>query len=271
MASSLGFNHSVNFLDGLQADFVNRRGNDLILETAVSCVCRVEDTYSGMRNDGKDNRREPFCKRCGGDGWIFRNPRKARGLVTSIRQQKNILDAGIAQPGDMLFSPLPGAQGQNCDSNGESVIGLNDKLTATWSQPLDDGQVLRRGAGTLGENAALITHLNPDQDRIWYEPDNSVWCEDEDGIVYHQGGDFLLGPGKVITWVGKKPYVNKRYTLKYQAFFEWLVFLPPMERYDNDQNIGQLVFLRKRHIALVNDNPVVTDSDKISLKSKISC
>lgn len=242
----------------------------MLHEIALACTCRIEDVYAGVKGDGEERRREPFCDRCGGDGWLFRNPDQVVGLATGIRQQRNILDAGVAQPGDMMFSPMP--EEASCDSSGRRRITQYDKLTALWDQPLDDGQVLIRGAGTLHENKGLKTYLNENEDRLWYEPSSAVWCEDDAGETYSEEGDFELGPGRIIRWVGNSPRKGQRYSFKYNAFFEWIVFAPPNERVDRDNtDLGPSVLLRRRHVAIVNDNPVGTAQDQISLQSRVSC
>jgi hypothetical protein len=170
----------------------------------------------------------------------------------------------------MQFSPS--FDSLDCSVAEPRRIGAWDKLTATWDQPLDDGHVLVRGSGTLNDNAGLNTFLHEDEDRLWYEPKSAVWCEDEDNVVYNEGADFELGPGKIIHWIGKKPQLRKRYTIKYNAFFEWIVFSPPQERRDrSNADIGQLVFLRKRHIALVNASPVATAEDRVPIQTRVKC
>lgn len=260
-----------DFTPGLQDSLIQNRGVHMLHEVAISCTCRVEDTYAGIKGDGKERRRSPFCARCRGDGWLYRSPRLVLGIATSIRQQRNILDAGIAQPGDMMFSPA--INDGSCNPNpGVLRIGAWDRLTATWEQPLDDGHVLVRGSGTSSENAGLITNLEANEDRIWYEPKSAVWCEDETGVVYTEGADFILGPGRIISWVGNKPYVGKRFTIKYNAFFEWIVFVPPQERRDRDNvDLGQLVFLRKRHVAFINDSPLAIPDDRVPLSTRVNC
>lgn len=262
----------VDFQPGLQQSFIAERGVQMLHEIGVLCTCQVEDTYAGVKKDGKDRRREPFCPRCGGDAKLYRDGSLIVGIATSIRQQRNIIDAGVAQPGDMLFSPDMGSAAGSCETDGGRVIAVGDKLIATWDQPLDDGQVIIRGAGTTGENATLNTNLEDTEDRLWYEPLRSIWCEDEEGIVYTANADFILGPGRIIKWVGNRPPLGRRYTIKYTAFFEWIVFAPAQERYDRDAlNLGPLVFLRKRHIAFINDNPKIVETDRISLQSRVSC
>jgi hypothetical protein len=190
-------------------------------------------------------------------------------LATSIRQQKNILDAGTTQPGDMQFSPEPPDTEYGQENR---RYAQDDKFTALWSQPLSDGQTVVRGAATMRGNQVLNTDINITEDRLWYEPESALWCEDENGIVYQEDSDFILGPGKVIRWVGQSPVMSVRYTLKYNAFFEWLCFAPPQERRDRDnQDIGSLLFLRKRHIAFVNSSPIIRDTDRVDLQSRMSC
>lgn len=255
-----------DFTPGLQEGLIQNRGALMLHEIAFSCTCRVEDPFAGLKNDGKENRRDPYCRRCRSDGWLYRQPRVVKGLATSIRQQRNILDAGVAQPGDMQFSPS--LEAPDCVTPYRS-IGAYDKLTATWSQPLDDGHVLVRAAA---QGLDIPTGLKQNEDRLWYEPAFAIWCEDEDNIVYTEGSDFELGPGKIIRWVGRQPAPHKRYSIKYEAFFEWIVFVPPQERRDrDDENIGQLVFLRKRHIAIVNDNPLTLPEDHVSIQSRVNC
>jgi hypothetical protein len=194
-----------------------------------------------------------------------------RGLATSIRQQKNVHDVGLAQPGDMQFSVVPSELTTSCGTSARR-IARGDKFTATWPQPLDDGQTIVRGAATMGENKRFANNVSDDEDRLWYEPASALWCEDEDGQSYNEDTDFILGPGRVIKWVGAKPDVGKKYTLKFTAYFEWLVFMPPQDRVDRDnRDLGPLIMLRRRHVAFINDNPFITDDDRVPLSKRVEC
>lgn len=242
----------------------------MIHSVGVACTCRVEDVYAGITDDGKQRRRDPFCDKCGQDGWIYRNPRPTVGIITGVRHQKNILDAGEFQPGDATFSPSPNSA--DCDEE-YLRIGAFDKLTATWPEPVDDGQVLIRAAGSKAQDVGIKTYLKDNEDRLWYEPARAIWCEDEFGIVYKEGADFELGPGRLIKWVSdNRPNPGTRFSLKYEAYFEWIVWQPPGERRDrNEKNLGEIVQLRKRHVQFVNSSPFATEEDRESLQAQVSC
>lgn len=260
----------IDFQPGFQEGLVSNRGSDMIHEIGVACPkCRTSDAHANMLRDGQAQTRSPNCRRCGGDGWLFRDPVTVRGLATSIRQQKNNHDIGVAQPGDMQFSVVPGAF--SCEG-GYRHVARGDRFTALWSQPNDDGQTIVRGAATMGENVRLEHSVRGDEDRLWYEPAKALWCEDEDGEQYVETADFVLGPGRVIRWVGKQPPVGRKYVIKYEAHFEWIVFAPPQERVDRGtQDIGALIMLRKRHVVFVNDNSIITDEDRRPLSSRMEC
>lgn len=274
MASDGNYGLGVDFQPGLQEGLINNRGAKMIHEYGVACTCRVEDVYASTLGDGKDNRRDPFCPRCGNSGWLYRDPVLITGIITSIRQQNNFHDIGEAQPGDASFSPH--VSSLDC-TKGRRRIGQSDRFTATWSQPLHEGQIIVRGAGTMNENKGLTTHLSDDEDRLWYEPASAIWCEDANDIVYYEKADFVFGPGKIIKWIGNKPDPGVRYSIKYNAFFEWLAWQAPQERVDRDgKDLGPLVMLRKRHAVIINtdpkaDSPVAIQTDRQSLQSIITC
>lgn len=237
---------------------------------AIACPsCRTADPTANMANDGEYQMRSPNCKKCGGDGFLWRDPVKIRGLVTGVRQQRYVTEAGETQPGDMHFSPSP--KWADC-LMGPRRIARDDKFVATWPQPLDDGQTIVRGAAQLDDNPRLQPTTADEEDRLWYEPKDALWCEDEHGTVYTQNSDFTLGPGALIKWVGTQPPVGTRYVLKYTAYLEWTAWTPPQERIDrNGEDIGPIVFLRARHIALINDSPHLGDEQRTSLLSRIEC
>jgi len=233
-ASGTGFQSSMQF----QEDLVANRGEIVIHETGVSCPkCRasVDDDVFGST----------YCTSCRGTGWLWRNPRKIQGLVTGISQNRDLRELGFLQPGDCVLSTSPRLVPQVSDF---------DKLTFTWPLPLDDGQVIVRKKSYQREIEKYGTpFLEQDEDRIFYEGVNTIHCEDEHGIEYYQEADFIFN-GKRLKWIGNKPARNVRYVIKYEAFIEWIVSSPPLQRIDHGVNIGPRIILQKRHVALLSED-----------------
>lgn len=172
---------------------------------------------------------DPNCKEHELGGWLFRDERKIWGLVTEVRQHKELAQIGLWEPGDCVFSP-----------QSHDVVSDGDKIIFTWPLPHGSGDVRLRG---YQEN-----------DRLTYEAVRALWCEDEDKVRYMEGTDFYFdGKNMVWQWVGKPdagkaPLRGKRYVVKYLAFLEWIVFMPPMERVSHGATIGARVGLRKKHL-----------------------
>lgn len=238
---------------------INNRGEDIIHETGMRCTCNVEDTMAGMIQQPHVSRRHRTvgCPVCNGDGFIWRNARKTVALITNISERRERMEAGWAEPGDCIMSVRPGYQ-----------VTAGDMITFTWGQPLADGQVIIRGAGTASENSARNTHLAANEDRLWYCASDAIWCEDQDGHTY-KDGDFRLDSSKVITWLGNQPAVGKRYVLKYNAYLEWVAFMPPNVRRDRNRDLGARVALRKRHVVLLNDDPRLRVGDRVPFCARL--
>lgn len=259
----------VDFLPGLQEGLMGDRGVRLIHQMALACPkCRTADSAANMLDGGKFQRRLPVCPNCGGDGWLYRDPMIIVGLATSMRQQQNPADVGVFDVGDMTVSLLPSAFG----SLAPRRVSANDLLTQTWDTPLNDGQTIVRGAAHMSDNVRFAKWVDPNEDRLWYEPVHGLWCEDENMVRYRDNADFTLGPGKLIKWIGNKPAVGTKYVLKYTAYLEWLVWAPPQERTDrNETDLGQLLMIRKRHIARLNESPFTIEEDRQPLIGRVSC
>lgn len=234
-------------------DFIDRRGDLVLHEQGVACpACRGEDYYASnlMENNQPKRIRSLNCNVCQGDGFIYRNARPIRGLLTGIQHGANrqLIEAGFMVPGDCSFSPLL----SECPG-----ISDFDRITFSHAQPINEGQVILRNAANMGENVGLEVGLTPDQDRLWYLSDCAIWCEGEDGTLYQQGVDYTLS-GKKITWVGNRPPDNTYYVLKYKAYLEWVAWSSPMERVDHGRTLGQKVMLRKKHVYFSTGSPADT-------------
>lgn len=223
-------------------ELIDARGDEVILETGVACTCRREDAIASMTT--KENQpstvRKMNCNECQGDGYLYRNARCVRGLVTSVEAGPNrkLLEGGYAVPGDAIFSPSLNA----------GRVSDFDRITFTHSVSVGDGQIIMRGAAQHNENQGLRIGVTVDEDRLYYMGDCAIWCEDATGGVYVQNADFVL-EDKVIRWIGERPNKGTFYTLKYTAFLEWIVYNTPFTRIDNNRSLAQKVVLKKKHVA----------------------
>lgn len=224
------------------------RADQVVHEIALACSCSREDTYaSQIEIDGRLARvRSMSCPNCQGDGFIYREPEAVKGLLTQIHPANRELEEyGYNNAGDMTFSP---------DFH-TRVISDFDRITLLSDSPINEGQVLIRGAATIGQNAMqknTNTDLLPNEDRLWYIATRAIWCEDINGVIYSQGSDYDFD-GKRIVWGATGPDVGTPYTLKYCAFLEYVAYRGPMQRYDRARSLLQKVYLKKKHITLFKD------------------
>jgi len=245
--TGLGLDWSDNhkFQDGLIAS----RGQVVLHEMGVACTCRSGDrSESVVGGSGKLN-----CGNCE-NGILYRNPRQIMGLLSGIAYQRQLLETGFATPGDCVLSTSPNLDFPPADF---------DKITFTWPENVNEGQVIIRGA------EADLSHvaLNSNEDRLHYNGAKSLHVEDEDGVVYRQDSDFYF-EGRKIVWLNG-PSKNKRFSIKYMAYLEWIVFTSPMSRRDKAESLGYRVVLRKKHAVNLND-PITEDLlDKAAFQSRI--
>jgi len=251
----LGIDWDFRNMSGL----INNRGEDVIHEIGMRCTCNNEDLFAGQMEQTHVPRRRRIlgCSRCSSDGYIFRNPKKIVGLVTSISEDQVQTEGGWGVTGDCLLSTHPGY-----------TISAGDLITFTWAQPVPDGQVLVRGAASSSDNLERKTFLEENEDRLWYYAASSIWCEDEDGVVYGPGS-FQLDGSKIIRWGGNSPSKGKKYTIKYDAFLEWVVFQPPAIRRDQNRSLGDRVMLKKSHTVLTAEDPRPRANEKVPFCTRI--
>lgn len=245
----------------LQEGFINNRGETVIHEIGLRCACNKEDIHAGMIEKGPHvlRKRSRFgCDVCGGEGFIYRSARAVIALIGGFTESKSQLEAGWAYPGDVTMSVKPGY-----------VVSAFDRITFTWPEVVDDGQTLIRGAAQLNDNAGRKLNLEENEDLLYYHAIDGIYCEDIDGTVYKEG-DYELDGSRIIRWIGKRPTLGKAYTIKYAAYTEWIVFMPPAKRRDRDRDLGSRIGLRKRHVALINENPTVKVTDRVTFCDRLS-
>lgn len=234
-------------------ELIEARGDEVILETAVACTCRNGDLHSALiiREGKPANQRSLDCPQCMGDGFLYRNARRVRGLITGIDPGRNrqLLEMGYAVPGDATFSPSLAA----------GYLTDFDRITMCHPEPVNEGQVIRRGGHTFQDNVQYVTDLEENEDRLWYRPSCSVWCEDENGVVYTQSTDFVFVDKKIV-WTETGPDLGTLYTVKFTAYLEWVAYATPFSRVDRGRNLGQRVLIRKKHVTFTSDSPLDSPS-----------
>lgn len=211
----------------VQNDFIRRHGEMLDYYTSMKCTCSLLPTGAYT---GDANRADPNCLACKGLGLIWRSAGKILGMITNVVSQKELLEAGIAAPGDLILSP------------GLSyTVSDYDKIELTWADGIPfEGQLVKKGVGSA-------------KDKVHYrivKVSDCLKIDPATGTIttYTVDVDFTFN-GTEITWISsKKPEDGTFYSIKYGALVEWICFAPPQPRYERGTNLGQRIVLRKKHL-----------------------
>lgn len=213
-----------------QMDQIRQRGERVSLFHGLKCTCSISQTGAAAAPD--PNRANPSCQACRGLGWVWISAGQIQGLVTNILQRKDLLQAGIAAPGDMVFSPQIG-----------TVLADYDMIQLTWPDGIPwEGETIRRGSGHT--------------DTAFYEllsvhPGSCISINPATGTITHYEAsvDFTFS-GRTITWLtGHGPAAGSVYSIRYQALIDWICFVPPQPRRERGTDLGQYAVLRKKHVA----------------------
>jgi hypothetical protein len=229
----------------LLESLIQDRGDLVIHETAVACPCRKEDFFAGLihHNGRLAKARTFYCPNCSNNGFLYRDARPVLGMITSVNSgNRSLIEFGRAEPGDLVFSPSLDA----------GRISDFDRITMTYPAPVDDGQQIMRNVANLGENQSKNLGMAADEDKMWYQANEAIWCEDENGIRYIQGSDFAFVEKK-IKWIGNRPDDGTWYTIKYTAFLSWISYITQQTRFDQARNLAPKVVLKKEHVAFGNE------------------
>lgn len=221
---------SVQFDISLHNDFVVGHGSVLTYYKASLCPCAI------VPYQGDANRSLLTCLVCNGTGYVYSSPVNIIGLVTGIRNSKDLVDAGIASPGDLVLGMAPGAN---------VYIGDYDLLRIPNLPIAFNGQINTRGSGSTDnvpfvlDKIFRVFSVNPATGQVF---------------DYIQGVDFTV-VGRVITWLSTSNVntnlpTGTTYTINANVIYDWIAFISPMERQDGPStNIGQRALLRKRDIS----------------------
>ncbi len=258
---------SVDWDFTLLESLIEDRGDKVIHELGVACSnCNQNASVYGhfIQKDGSSLAAQTInCTHCQGDGFLYRNAREITGLVTAVNAGPNrkLITDGYAVPGDAVFSP----------SFNVGLISDFDRITMLNAVPISEGQIIIRNVANMGDNQLLKFNLAPTEDRLWYLPEMALHCEDQNGVVYSQGIDFVLAD-KVIRWIGSKPKNGTAYTLKYTAFLEFIAYSSPFNRFDRNRTLAQKVLLKKKHVLIqkgsLADTPAKRAEEEFVFTSK---
>lgn len=211
-------------------DNIRKHGETVDYYRGMKCTCTLLQTGTSY---GDPNRADPNCAACHGYGYVWIPSGQIRGLVSSISQEKELIQAGIAGPGDMVFSP-------------DLRVTLSDwdKIKLRWSDGIPwEGQLIQRSSETTDDAMYEMVSV-PEGGCISVDPTTG------DITTYEVGVDFNFS-GKTIMWglSSNQPAPNSYYSIKYNASLDWIAFVPPEPRRERGTNLGQKVVLRKKHMA----------------------
>ena len=196
--------------------FVRQEGEPFLHFVGARCWCT-----------GRDGQLDPNCEAHDVTGSVYGDKVPIVGLFSSIMQHKDLISTGLFEKGDALFSPLNNAQ-----------VSEGDKLIFMKPVPFGAGDPRIRGTEA--------------SDPLIYSATSGIFCMDENRVRYAEEVDFKFQDKSIIwRWEGKTgnaPGSGVRYTVKYRALIDWIVFMPPMERFSHGKDIGNKVFLRKLHV-----------------------
>ena len=255
LQTGLGVGWSDNFR--MQDGLIANRWQVVIHEIGIACTCR-----SGPRDEPVvGGSGKMHCNKCE-NGILYREPLQIMGLVVGTHSTKQLLETGFVNPGDCILSVSPNLKTPPSDF---------DKITFTWPENVGEGQVIVRGLSAKNNphNLELNPYgLKPNEDLLHYQGAHAIYCEDENGKVYNQDANFYF-EGRKLVWVAG-PEENVRYTIKYKAYLEWLVYNSPMTRRDKNTDLGDRIALRKKHLVNLRD---AVDVDPMNLglfRSRVS-
>lgn len=221
---------SVNFDLAAHSEFVQFHGQPFIYYKASLCPCG-SGPHSLDANHSLIN-----CATCQGLGLIYASPVTLSGLLTAMRNIKDLADFGTLEPGDLVLGMPP-----------QSPVFINDwDLIQPKFSVGFNGQIIKRGQGN--------------SDVLDYPARTVLRCSSINFANNYQVIDYLVNvdfsiSGRTITWNSTSKVTNflpasTNYSISYNAIFDYVVVSAPMERWDNGSNIGQRVLLRCRAIVL---------------------
>jgi len=254
---------NATILPQIQNAWVRRHGDWSRVYRATACSC-VTDGNPTQGNKG--------CKICFGRGYAYPFvPRWLRGVTTMVSTNLQLLDVGVALPGDLLFVPqtrgssrtisdwdlvMLEGQAEGMPFQGEVVVRADRTYTVpadgvtqgaraaldrlevqTQATTLVIGDMLSYQAGRL----TLVIVMAPALGTY------TTYQEGVDFTVYRNRQD--PGNGSIMSWLaGHGPALGAQYAVSYLAHYAFIAFAPPTPRFERGTGLGERIILRKRHL-----------------------
>ena len=206
------------------AAFIERHSETVQWFRARKCAC-------GGRGD--PNRTNVNCLACQGFGYLYEPPVTLRAMIVGVTSRERMfVEMGLLEAGDCLMSCSP--------YEPEQIRDWDKIIIAGWGDgDLYSGETLVRGGGMVDFILYEVVSLH----KVF-----SVLPHTGAITTYAQGTSFTLN-GRQITWIAGAPAPTylQSYTVDYAPRFEWIAFSPTVHRYEGAENVGQRVFLKRRH------------------------
>ncbi len=204
-------------------------GDWVIWEAGLPCACRAA---SGLRMAAG-------CARCEGEGLVWVNPQKLKGILMPAHVDRRLATIGWLSPADLTLS-----------TEVHHRIQDFDRITLLAPLPVEPEVITRGQAYRDG-----IPGLSPEEDRLSYQAARPIACVLHDRpLESFIHGDTHVFAGKTLRWL-RPPPDGTIYVVKYEALTEWVAFSSPVEVIDRGTSLGQRVLLRKRHLVNLAENP----------------
>jgi len=246
-----------------QNAWVRRHGDWSRVYRATACSCIT---------DGNPTQGNKTCKICYGRGYAYPFvPRWLRGVTTMVSTNQQLLDVGIALPGDLLFVPqtrgggrtisdwdlvMLEGQAEGMPFQGEVVV----RADRTYTVPADGVTQGARAALAQLEAQTQATTLVVGDMLSYQAGDITLVIVMAPALgtytTYQEGVDFTVyrnrqdpGNGSIMSWLaGHGPALGAQYAVSYLAHYAFIAFAPPTPRFERGTGLGERIILRKRHL-----------------------
>ena len=186
------------------------------------------------------NRARIDCAVCYGTGFFYDFTKSATfdAIVSQVHMTKSLIDAGLAEPGDLTMTLAPTAP-----------VFVKDydliRLTIGSGEPYE-GDVIQRGKlGVIAGNANsdLLSWEVVEVERCF-----SINPQTQVVVDYAEGVDFTIS-GRVITW-SNNLLLGAIYSIRYTCLYDWIAYVSPVERFERNISLGQKALLKRRAAVL---------------------